>query len=989
MSDVLVGTDLGPPRDSMNSRAASILNIIRNIGVELHLPDDRLEGLSLDTSFDKDLGLDSLTRVELISRVERQFNVTLPEQAFNQLENVHDLLAAVAHAPIRLTRGPSGHSLKAPDSQDIQSPTLSVPSIPTAAHTLVDVLNWHVAQHGTRTHLTLCEDDVNESTLTYGQLRDGALAIASGLQGLGIGHGDTVAIMLPTSLDYFFSFLGVLLVGAVPVPIYPPARPNQIEDHLQRHAAILNNCQAKALLTTSAAKGIARLLKLRATSIKMILSPDEVSKDRGAGAGFVAPPLSPDDTAFLQYTSGSTGNPKGVILTHANLLANIRAMGEALKAGPSDVFVSWLPLYHDMGLIGAWMGSLYFASRFIVMSPFAFLGHPDRWLKALDRYKGTLTSAPNFAYELCLKRIRDEDIAGPPALDLRSVRVMCNGAEAVNPDTISRFMQRFSRFGLRETAMMPVYGLAENSVGLAFPPLGRMPRIDVIERDIFVRLRRAASQTQEGRKSNPLRFVACGHPLRGHEIRIVDDSDRELPERHEGHLQFRGPSSTSGYLGNAAETARLFHRKHADDRNGQSGAAWLDSGDLAYLAEGDIFVTGRIKDVIKHAGRNIYPEELEAAVGELTGVRKGCVAVFGNADPKLGTERLVVLAETRETADFALADIRTRINAAVADVIGAAPDVIVMAMPHTVLKTSSGKIRRSACRRLYESGHIDMSGPKSPRSRSVKWQVARFTLAAVPNQVRRFLGAGLVTLNACWVLVLTTLVALVAWPMVACWPRLSGRWRIARGAARLVAFGSGIKITVLGREHVPDSPCIFVANHSSYIDVLALAATLQRVVTFTAKAELARATATRIPLTRLDTQFVERFDQRKSVADAKHVSAAGKAGKSLLFFPEGTFTRRPGLLPFHMGAFQVAVETGLPIVPIVLRGTRSILHDESWVVRRGDVSVRFLPPIKLSRVTTQPGPTAWEQALELRDTARQAILKYNGEADLGQERGFI
>ncbi|NOX91241.1 MAG: fatty acyl-AMP ligase [Gammaproteobacteria bacterium] len=222
---------------------------------------------------------------------------------------------------------------------------------------------------------------------------------------------------------------------------------------------------------------MARLLKSQLDTLHQIITVDELMN---TGSRYEKPAISPQDTAFLQYTSGSTGSPKGVVLTHANLLANIRAMGERVGANPNDVFVSWLPLYHDMGLIGAWLGSLYYAALFVVMSPLAFLARPQRWLQAIHRYQGTLSAAPNFAYELCLHRLEDSDLEG---IDLSSWRAAFNGAEAVSPETVIQFPQRFRPYGFHPNAMMPVYGLAENSVGLAFPPLDQGVLIDNIQRN--------------------------------------------------------------------------------------------------------------------------------------------------------------------------------------------------------------------------------------------------------------------------------------------------------------------------------------------------------------------------------------------------------------------------------------------------------------------------------------------------------------------------
>lgn len=233
---------------------------------------------------------------------------------------------------------------------------------------------------------------------------------------------------------------------------------------MRRHVSILENCRARILVTVAEGKRVAQLLMSLVPPLKHILTVQELQVP---GAKTVFPLISAEDIAFLQYTSGSTGDPKGVILTHANLLANIRAMGSAVNANPEDVFVSWLPLYHDMGLIGAWLGSLYYAALFVVMSPLSFLAKPERWLRAIERHRGTLSASPNFGYEYVLHRLKEADLSG---LDLSSWRAAFNGAEAVNPTTLERFTAHFSPYGFNKKALMPVYGLAESSVGLAFPP---------------------------------------------------------------------------------------------------------------------------------------------------------------------------------------------------------------------------------------------------------------------------------------------------------------------------------------------------------------------------------------------------------------------------------------------------------------------------------------------------------------------------------------
>ncbi|NJM10702.1 MAG: fatty acyl-AMP ligase [Synechococcaceae cyanobacterium SM1_2_3] len=359
---------------------------------------------------------------------------------------------------------------------------------------------------------------------------------------------------------------------------------NQIEEHLRRHARLLGNAQAVALITVPEAKLVARLLQAQVEGLQHVVTVTELQQTTSTWS---ETPVQGSDLAFLQYTSGSTGDPKGVMLTHANLLANLRAMGSRVEARSDDVFVSWLPLYHDMGLIGACLGSLYYAFPLAVMSPLSFLARPARWLWAIHHQRGTLSAAPNFAYELCARAIQDREIEG---LDLRSWRLAFNGAEPVNPATLERFIARFSPYGFRPEAMTPVYGLAECAVGLALPLPNRGPVIDRVQRDRFMATGQAAPTA--GGDVTALLFPACGQPLTQHQIRIVDEQGRELPDRQEGKVEFKGPSATTGYYRNSEATRRLF--PHGDD--------WLDSGDRGYLAGGE-YLSHRPGQGLDHSRR--------------------------------------------------------------------------------------------------------------------------------------------------------------------------------------------------------------------------------------------------------------------------------------------------------------------------------------------------------------------------------------------------
>ena len=946
------GTRSGDALKNSGETALRLLSVVEAACRELRPRQAVASPITLDSTFDRDLGFDSLSRMEMLSRVEHEFGLTLSEQMFADVDTPRDLLRAVlGAAPTRLTVRPESTEAII---------TGEAGAVPHNAMTLVDVLNWHATAHPGRPHIQFYQDDGRGEVLTYGGLKAGSDQVAFGLQSFGLGPGEAVAIMLPSSRDYFFGFLGILKAGGVPVPVYPPARPSLIEEHMRRHVGILNNCQAGILITMPEASRLAHLIQAQVKSLRHVVTPEELAK-RPAGLVQI-PALTTNDTALLQYTSGSTGNPKGVILTHANLLSDIRAMGGHIKATAEDIFVSWLPLYHDMGLIGAWLGSLYHANLLVLMPSLAFLARPERWLTAITRYRGTLSAAPNFAYEQCLRRISDETLKN---LDLSSWRLTCNGAEAISPQTIERFIRHFAPCGFRETAMFPAYGLAEATVGLSFPPLGRRPLIDYVQRDRLSNTGEAAPAEPGDEKA--LRFVSCGLPLPNHQIRIIDAAGRELPERHQGQLQFSGPSATSGYFRNPEKTAELFD------------GDWLNSGDLAYIARGEIYITGRIKDMIVRAGRNIYPFELEQAVGELEEVIKGNVAVFGCPDPETATERLIVLAESRNTDDINREELVAKINALTSDLIGTPPDVVVIAPPRTVLKTSSGKIRRAACREIYERGLIGKPRP------TVWWQIMHMFLSGIVPGLRRALSEGGNTLYAVYAWTLFIAFTPIGWILIWLLPRLKWRWAAVQPLLRVLARLTGIPVEVRGLKNLPppDKPCILAVNHASYLDGFVLVSTLPHPYGFVAKSELRDHWSTRILLNRLGAEFVERFEREKGIESARRVAGAVRAGKSLLFFPEGTFRRMPGLLPFLMGAFVTAVEADVPVVPVTIRGTRSMLREGTWFPRRGKIVVTIAEPLK-------PGKDAskdpWSAAVRLRDETRRQILANSGEPDLEHER---
>ncbi len=924
--------------------AQQLLELTVKLANELHPSSPLQQATTLTSLLGRDLGFDSLGRVELIHRVEHTFGVTLEDNTFATVETVEDLLEAVL-----TNRG---------DKQLFDREVLGalteaeVDDAPHNEKTLVDVLQWHLQRHPQRGLIEIYQDSGRGEMITYAQLAAMANKVAWCLLDKQLSSAAKVTLMLPTSPDYFFSFMGVLIAGAIPVPIYPPMRMSQIESYIRRHQTILKNCQAEVMITTPEIQRYSALLSSLVPSLKHVLSVKDFAAQSDQPVKMT---ISENDIAFIQYTSGSTADPKGVQLSHRNLLANIRAMGIAIEMSSTDRFVSWLPLYHDMGLIGAWLGMFYYAAHLVVMSPLEFLARPERWLWAIHRYRATISAAPNFAYDLCLHRVAEDELKG---LDLTTWRVCCNGAEPVIPDTVRGFCQRFAEYGFKRGAYWPVYGLAESSVGLAFPKPDRTPHIQRIDRNHFTNQGKATPA--DASDQNALEFVSCGEALPAHEIRVVDDMDIELPDRQQGHLQFKGESSTIGYYRNPEKTAELFHGE------------WLDTGDLAYIDEGQLYLTGRSKDIIIRAGRNIYPHEIEEAVGAISGVRRGRVVAFGYSEDETGKERLVVLVETRRTDPQEQQELRQQILDICADIVDLPPDEIVLAPPNTVLKTSSGKLRRSACRELYLKGKVGKNPPP------LWWQLSKIVLGGVREQTKKLLRNIKAMAYACYVWGLFVLLAAIVCPLVLFLPTVRTRQKSTIYASKFLAWASATPITVSGIDKLSaDKPYIFVANHSSFLDVYIMVAAIPFSYRFVAKAELADNKLISVLLKRIGVEFVERFDVEKSVEDAGQIA---RQKGSLMYFPEGTFTRKPGLAHFHMGAFLAAVENHRPVVPITIRGSRSMLRGRDWFPRRGHINVIISDPIEV-----EPGDDNWHIATGLKDKARAEILSHCGEPDL--ERG--
>lgn len=967
--------------DSLATRAR-VLAVVRELLTELG-SQGALPLLREDSHFDSDLGLGSLERVELMARIETEFGVRLPDRLAAEANSAAELASAVLGAPEAEATGPeTGSAVRASvTANELRREAKETGAL--AAETLLDVLRHRAAHDAERLHLDITEDgDAGERhvTLTFGELHAAAQRLADELARRHVAAGARVALMLPTSRAFFVSYAGILLAGAVPVPIYPPFRADRIEEYAARQAAILNNAEACLLLTFRQAESVAKLLKPRVRSLADVLDAEKLiavaERAPAMAPGALPAHLSGSrvrkgsDLALLQYTSGSTGNPKGVMLTHANLLANIRAMGEAIGLGPRDVGISWLPLYHDMGLIGAWLTLLCYGVPLVVMSPLAFITRPERWLWAFHKHGGTIAAAPNFAYERCAAKIADKDLAG---LNLGTWRAALNGAEPVNPETLERFAERFAPYGFRREAQMPVYGLAESSLAVTVPPPGRGPLVDRVERETFESQGRAVPAAADDGAA--IAFVSSGKPLAGHEVRIVNERGEEVADRVEGFLWFRGPSATAGYFHNAEATEKLLPL--GADSHG--GFAWVDSGDRAYRADGEFYVTGRVKDIIIKGGRNLYPHEVEEFAARAAGVRKGCVVAFGIKDEGSGTEKMVVVAESRERDSGKRAAIGARVTEEVSHGLGLPPDRVEILPPGSIPKTSSGKLRREETKRLFAAGTLAESKPPA-------WlQIARLgaggVLRGAAGSLFAALKRGAQLAYGVYFCIVFALWIVPAWLIVLGIRERRAAGRFTSAALKVLFALAGIRVRVNGRQNMEAPGAkVYVSNHASYFDVLPLMMALGVPYRFVAKQEVHHMPFIGTFLRRMGHLSFDRSSTDSRMRQTEEMTELLRQGESVFVFPEGTFTAEEGIRNFQLGAFSAAAATGAAILPVTLAGTRTFLRDGTYLPRPSSVVITISAPIFPAAMDEDLGSVKdWHRVVRLRDAAREAIAEHASE----------
>jgi acyl-CoA synthetase (AMP-forming)/AMP-acid ligase II len=527
-----------------------------------------------------------------------------------------------------------------------------------------------------------------DEPLTMGEWVRGAAASAAAISGK-VRRGDRVLICVPTGRAFLEAFLGAMSIGAVPVPL--PSL-----EGFARPAAFVNRLSS---VVQDAAPAAVFADRRTAAHLRQcgLLSQDLPLIEPGTFEPTETPQFCPavgDETAFIQYTSGSTGTPRGVVITVRNLAANVDAMGEALRVTPEDRLVSWLPLYHDMGLIGGLLGPAAHGASCWLMSPLEFMLRPGRWMHALSMARATLTVAPNFAYGMVARTVADRDLLG---LDLSSLRAAINGAEPVDPATAEAFCKRLAPSGFSPSSYFPVYGLAESTLSVTFPPLGRGIKVDHVRRED---LSKGHAVPAEPGAADAMRMVSVGRAIAGHDVEIVGDDHAPLPERRLGEIVVRGPSVSPRYFEQ--------HRPHGERRRS------LRTGDVGYLADGELYVVDRIKDLIIVAGRSYSPSDIERAAERAPGLRAGRVVAFGVTDKERGTEALVLAVEVRPRSGVELDRLANAIRAEVSEQVGLAAADVRLLRPGTLARTSSGKLMRRDARDRYLASALDDARAVTP-----------------------------------------------------------------------------------------------------------------------------------------------------------------------------------------------------------------------------------------------------------------------------------
>jgi len=528
---------------------------------------------------------------------------------------------------------------------------------------------------------------------------------AANLQARGLRRGDRVALILSTSIEFFDTLLGVQLAGGIPAALYPPFRLGKLDEYFARLRKMLSKVGARFLITEG------RIKRLLGPGVVGVESLEEVleAKDLQSGGGRWQPvDVDPAAPAFLQFSSGTTVEPKAVMVTHTNLLANLTMMERCLvyrdESEIDNGCVCWLPLYHDMGLVGCLYLGLYYPGTVTYMGPDTFLVKPAIWLRTLSRYRSAISPAPHFAYSLCATKIKDEELEG---VDLSHWRAALNGAEPIEPDGIQRFTERFARWGFQPAAMTPVYGLAEAGLGVTFTGLDDLPRFTEFSREGL--WNGGTAQPGPGR-----RIASVGRQLPGVEVAIFDDQEQPVAEGGVGRIWVKGPSITKGYWESPELTANMIH------------GDWMDTGDLGFFYQGELYIAGRVKDLIIIRGRNYAPQEMEDLLLDVEGVRKGCAVAVSTLIEGEG-EQLIMLAEKDPRSKRTEEEVRADISHRILKGLSLKPRDVELLEPGTLPRTSSGKLRRSEALRQFLAG--ELVPPEKVNALKLLFEVGKSQLA--------------------------------------------------------------------------------------------------------------------------------------------------------------------------------------------------------------------------------------------------------------------
>jgi acyl-CoA synthetase (AMP-forming)/AMP-acid ligase II len=533
--------------------------------------------------------------------------------------------------------------------------------------------------------LTFLDAAERERALPFRQLWAAAQVFAGRLAARGVEPGDRVAIALPTSPAFMDAFFGAVLAGALPVPLYPPLRLGRLDEYHRRTARMLSCVGARVLVTDAR---IRRLMGASVAAGAPALGCWTVESMAGAPAAPLARTARPEEAALIQFSSGTTVDPKPVVLTHANLLANVAAIDSFIPDdGSYQAGVSWLPLYHDMGLIGCLLEAIYRPGPLCLLGPELFLGRPALWLRAISRHRATVSVAPNFAFGLCTRRVRDEELEG---VDLSSWRLAVNGAEPVSAATLRAFAERFAPFGFRAQALTPVYGLSEAALAVTFSqPQARLTTLKVD----------AAQLAQQGTvRAGEREVVSVGAPIPGTEVEVRDPGGRPLEDDRVGCVFVKGPGVMKGYYGAPEATLQVL------------AGGWLDTGDLGFVHSGELYLCGRAKEVVILRGANHAPQEFEECLDGLAGVRAGCCVAFGFVPKEVGSEELALLVE-RDPEAPQDKELPAKIRGRVAERTGIRPYRVELLAPGTLPRTSSGKLKRGDAARQFSEGTLEPPRP--------------------------------------------------------------------------------------------------------------------------------------------------------------------------------------------------------------------------------------------------------------------------------------